>query len=94
MLENIGRTSTCGDLVDVDDQGQVLIDPAPFDEQRTSRPAQVIGLRTGERAPSSVVMVRSELHVADESRRVSDAEDRQGLAALRDARHTCGRRPA
>ncbi|MFD7020611.1 hypothetical protein [Streptomyces sp. NPDC059161] len=37
------------DLFDVDEQGQVLIGPAPFDGQWTSGPAQVIDLRSGER---------------------------------------------
>lgn len=76
------------DLVDLGDQGQVLIDPAPFDEQWTGKPAQVIGLRPGERPPSSGVMAHGELHVACESRCTAPgAEDRQALAALRDARH-------
>ncbi|MCC8337495.1 transposase [Streptomyces sp. R1] len=72
----------------IGDQGQVVIAPAPFNEQWTSEPAQVIALRPGERQPLSGGMAHGELHVAYEGRCTAPgAEDRQALAALRDALH-------
>ncbi|MFD3373721.1 MULTISPECIES: hypothetical protein [unclassified Streptomyces] len=79
------------DLVAIGGQGQVVIDPTPFDEQWTSEPAQVVALRSGQTPPNSGVIAHSELHVACERRcPAPGAVDRQALAALRDARHQVG----
>jgi hypothetical protein len=75
------------DLVDIGDQGQVLIDPILFNEQWRGEPAQVIALSAGQRPPTSGVMAHGDLHVACEQRcRAPGAADRQALAALREAR--------
>ncbi|MEU9631592.1 hypothetical protein AB0D89_33030 [Streptomyces luteogriseus] len=74
------------DLLAIGDQGQFLINPAPFDEQWTGEGAQVIALQPGQRPPASGVMAHGELHVACESRCTAPGSgDRQALAALRAA---------
>ncbi|GAA2568169.1 hypothetical protein GCM10010304_01720 [Streptomyces roseoviolaceus] len=75
------------DLVHVEKQGQVLIDPAPFGEQWMSGPTQVIDLRPGERPPSSGVIAHGELHVAYESHCTEPGAGRSPLCATLATRH-------
>jgi hypothetical protein len=75
-------------VVDFDEHGRAIVDPAPYDEQWTGQPAQVITLRDGQPPPGAGVMRQGELHVACESRcTAAGAEFRNALTEFRAERH-------
>lgn len=75
-------------VFDFDEQGRPIVDPAPFDEQWTGPPAQVIMLRDGQSPPTAGVMRQGELHVACGSGCTAEGtEFRNALTEFRAERH-------